>query len=331
MKMMNAVFALDGVASAVIGRRPQTTLNIFAEADVFLLHFIAERHRSFDALLILRGSHVVEKPLEDGERLLVRERNDYVRRNVVGIDVEHQVRKNPKVERVLEPAAGRVHSLVCVSCFHGADGSELLGVVAKRVRAVLRVIDFFHQAGMRDGDVVSLEIVVNVNLPVTIDDVIAAPGKLQALELEPLCLLGNLGKICRERLGFQIEIHKDELFPGFTTKRHHAHGAAVEELDAFDIGSANQAAIQRVGPAVILAAEDIFAAAAESDGSRAMSANVAEGTQFALLVANDDDWLTSDIGGEKTLGVANGALHAVHFPAGLVECSYKLPGALENA
>src|SRR5713226_9970979 len=48
MKVVNAVFALDGVAPAVIRRGAQTALNIFAETDVFLLHFIAERYRALD-------------------------------------------------------------------------------------------------------------------------------------------------------------------------------------------------------------------------------------------------------------------------------------------
>jgi len=155
---------------------------------------------------------------------------------------------------------------------------------------------------MRDGDVVALEIVVNVNLPVAIDDVVAALSKLQALELEPLCLLGNLAKIRRERLGFQIEIHEDEVFPSFAAKWNHAHGAAVEELDALDVRCADEAAVQSVGPAMILAAQNIFAAAAESDRSGTMAANVAEGAQFALPVTDDDDGFTSGIGGEKTFG-----------------------------
>ena len=49
--MMNAVFAFDGVAPTVVGGRAQAALHIFAKADVFLLHFIAEGHGAFDALL----------------------------------------------------------------------------------------------------------------------------------------------------------------------------------------------------------------------------------------------------------------------------------------
>src|SRR5258708_6537220 len=184
---------------------------------------------------------------------------------------------------------------------------------------------------MGDGYVIALEIVVYVNLPVAINDVVATFGKLQALKLETLCLLGNLTKICRERLGLQIEIHEDELFPRLAAERHHAHGAAIEELDAFDVGGADKAAIERVRPAVILATQDIFASAAESDGSGAMAADIAEGAQLALLVANDDDWFTGDVGREKTFGIGDGAFRAVYFSALLAECSDELPGALENS
>ena len=82
------------------------------------------------------------------------------------------------------------------------------------------------------------------------------------VELKFTCLLGDFAEIVGEWRGFQIEIHKDELFPGFAAQRHHAHGAAVEKFDAFNVGRADQAAIERVGPAVILATQDIFAAAA---------------------------------------------------------------------
>jgi len=121
------------------------------------------------------------------------------------------------------------------------------------------------------------------------------------------------------------------LFPGLAAEGHHAHGAAVEEFDAFDVGSADQAAIKRVGPAVILATQDIFAAAAESDGPSAMTANVAEGAQCTFLIANDDDWFTSNIGGEKAFRVSDSALRPVYFSAGLAKRADHLPGAPQDA
>jgi len=41
----------------------------------------------------------------------------------------------------------------------------------------------------------SLEVVVDVDLPIAVDDVVAALGELQAIELEPASLLRNLAKI----------------------------------------------------------------------------------------------------------------------------------------
>src|SRR5258706_14510388 len=75
----------------------------------------------------------------------------------------------------------------------------------------------------------------------------------------------------------------------------------------------------------------IFAAASERDRPGAMAANVAKSAQRSLLIADDDDWLAGNVGGEKTFGGADGALHAIHFPAGLAECSDELPNALGNA
>jgi len=92
------------------------------------------------------------------------------------------------------------------------------------------------------------------------------------------------------------------------------HGAAVEELDALDVWRADEAAIQRVGPAVILAAQNIFAAAAERDRPGAMAANVAKSAQRSLLIADDDDWLAGNVGGEKTFGVGDGCASRHSLP-----------------
>src|SRR5690349_17773549 len=184
---------------------------------------------------------------------------------------------------------------------------------------------------MRDGNVVALEIVVDVNLPIAVDHVVAALGEFQTFELEAAHLLGNLSQAGGERLGVEIEIHKDKLAPGFAAQRHHAHGAAVEEFDAIDVRRANQAAVERVGPAMILAAQNVFAAAAERDGPGAMTADIAEGAQLALLVAHDDHWLADDICREKTLRIRNSALDPIYFAASLMESTDELPGTLKDA
>ena len=153
---------------------------------------------------------------------------------------------------------------------------------------------------MRDGNVVALEIVVDVHLPVAIDDVISALDGLQAFELEAASLFGNFAEIGGKRFGVRIEVDEDELLPGFQAQRKHAHGAAVEEFDAFDVRRADEAAVERVRPAMIAAAKNIFAAAALGDGAGAMAADVAESAQRALLVADDDYRFADDIDGEES-------------------------------
>src|SRR5208282_5775591 len=212
-----------------------------------------------------------------------------------------------EIQRFLKTAAGRVEALARVLCFHSANGSELLGIVSISVGAVLRVIDFAHQAGVSDGNVVALEIVVDVNLPVAVDHIVAALDGLQAFELEAAGLFGNLAEGDEKRLGVWIEVDEDELLPSFQPQRHHAHGAAVEELDAFDVGRADEAAIERVSPAVVAAAENIFAAAALRDRAGAVAADVAEGAQRALLVAHNDDGFTDNVGCEEGLGIRDRA------------------------
>src|SRR5689334_18544786 len=329
--MVDAIFALHRIASAIISGRAQTFLNIFAEADVFLLHFIAEGNGTLDALLVFLGSDVVEEPLENGECCFVSERDDHICGDVVGINVEHEVGKNPEIQGLLQASAGSVKAIAGVFRLCRTNGRELLGIVAERVRAVLRVINFLHQAGMRDGDVVALEVIVDVNLPVAIDDVVAALGRFQAVELEAARLLGDFSQIDGEWLRLKIEIDENELAPGFAAQRHHAHSAAIEKLDAIDVRSANEAAVESVGPAVVLAAQDIFAAAAERDRARAMAAHVAEGAQLALLVAHDDDRLADNIHRKKTFWVGNRTLGSVHFATGLMQRSDELPGALKDA
>src|SRR5260370_32501944 len=200
-KMVKGVFTFHGVAPAVRGGRAQTTLNIFAEADGFLLDFVAEGHRALDALLIFFRGGIVEKPFENSERLFMRQRNDHVGGNIVGINVEHQVWENPEVESLLQSRDRSVKALGSVFGFHGADACELLGVVAESVRALLRIIHFLHQTRMRDGDVVALEIVVNVDLPVAMYDVVAALREMQAFELESTRLQLNFTEVRCKRLG----------------------------------------------------------------------------------------------------------------------------------
>src|ERR1700676_1479787 len=183
---------------------------------------------------------------------------------------------------------------------------------------------------MRDRNVVALEVVVDVNLPVAVQHVVAPLHAAKACKLESARLRRNRPENGRKRLRFQIKIDENELFPRLQPQRHHTHGAAVEELHDLHIGRANQPTIERVRPAVIAATENIFAAATLRDGPSAVAADVAEGSQRPFLVAPDQSRLAGHLRGKKRFRVGEGALHAVYFAASLAQRSNKLPGTAKN-
>src|SRR4029077_18537250 len=93
---------------------------------------------------------------------------------------------------------------------------------------------------------------------------------------------------------------------------------------------ADEFSFERVRPAVILAAHDIFAAAAEGDGPGAMAANVAERAKSSLLVADDENGLAGDFSGEISFGIGDGFHCTIYLTAGLHRGSDELPGLTKN-
>src|SRR5207253_2246364 len=87
--------------------------------------------------------------------------------------------------------------------------------------------------------------------------------------------------------------------------------------------------------AVILAAHDIFATAAESDGSGAVAAHVTERAKSSLFVAHHQERFASHIGGEKSFRIGNVFLNGLAISQGdfttrMVERADKLPGAAKD-
>src|SRR5579863_7504206 len=184
---------------------------------------------------------------------------------------------------------------------------------------------------MRDRDVIPLEIVIDVDLPVALDHVISPLSELQTVETKAPRLFGNVAEKHGERFRARVEINEDEVFPGFDAERHHAHCAAIEKLHAFDVRCPDQSTVERIGPPMVAAAQDVLAAAARRDRPRAMAAYVAKCSQPAFFVTRDDDRFACNIRREKTLGITNRALDAVDLAAVVIKRADKLPRAPKNA
>ena len=99
---------------------------------------------------------------------------------VIRIDVEHEVGEDPVIERALASSAELVAPRLASA--GGADRRDLRGIIAKRFHPVLRVIQLAEEAGMRRGQVVALQVIVDVDLPVALDDVVAADGVPQLID-----------------------------------------------------------------------------------------------------------------------------------------------------
>ena len=104
------------------------------------------------------------------------QRQDHVRRHVVLVDVEHRVREEPVVERrVLGARLAQVAPVDAdlLPRLELADRGVLLGVVAELLDPVGVVVELLEELRVRDRQVVALEVVVDVDLPVALDQVLA--------------------------------------------------------------------------------------------------------------------------------------------------------------
>ncbi len=169
---------------------------------------------------------------------------------------------------------------------------------------------------MRRGQVVALHVIVDVDLPVAGDFVIAARGEMQlagaAADFSrfPWNLAEHLGQ--RRRL--RVLIHKDERPPRLHPKLRQADLRALPDLDAFEFGLAVQTAVQRVGPRMVRAANHRRRAMAISQQRTAMAAHVGKGPQRALLVARHQDRLAGNLACQVTAGGSHGVRPAHHLP-----------------
>src|SRR6516164_2450139 len=164
---------------------------------------------------------------------------------------------------------------------------------------------------MYDRDMVALEVIVDVHLPVAIDVIIVAFGEGQAFEWKSARKLRNIAKIIGKRKSAAIEIHKNELLPGFATHRNHTHGAAIEQFDAIDFGSADEAPIERVGPSVVSAIQHASATRTLGDRTGAMPTDVAECSKNASFIADNHYGFAGNVGGEIRFRIRDGMLSAI--------------------
>src|SRR5271154_3305286 len=100
MKMTHAVFALHGKTAFIVIAGIQPSLYRLADANVFLLDLIAEVNGRLRYFRRTAFSSVSE-PFEDSQSLVVPVRENDVTTEVVRVNIQHEIRKQPIVQRAL--------------------------------------------------------------------------------------------------------------------------------------------------------------------------------------------------------------------------------------
>ena len=153
------------------------------------------------------------------------------------------------------------------------------------------------EAGMRDGDVQPVRIIVGDVLPVdrarAHRDAAERAQLLEAVGVDHR-LIGRHHRGDRGAAGF--EAHEDEAAPDFHFDRHEAALGHVERGIVEAIGHARQPTVEIVGPGVIRADQLLGTAAVAIDQPRAaVAADVCEGAHRIVGAADDEDALAEEI------------------------------------
>ena len=154
-----------------------------------------------------------------------------------------------------------------------------------RLDAIAVVVDFFVQARMDDRDVVPLEVVVDVDLPIAGELVLFAHDVAHRCTAKSRDAAGDVSEHILERRCGAVEIHEDERPPRRNGDGAKAHVGGRESFDAFHLRRAKQLALEAVGPSVVLALKRLSLATAVRDRARAVKTYVVKPTQRCLHLA----------------------------------------------
>ena len=113
--------------------------------------------------------------------MFVIDRDNDINLHVVRIEVQHEVGKDPVVERTLFAIAAQIAPIApgnSPARRQRADGRVLCGVVTERLNTVLIIVNFTKETGMGNRDMVAFQIIVYIDLPVAVHNVVTSLDQL---------------------------------------------------------------------------------------------------------------------------------------------------------
>jgi hypothetical protein len=179
---------------------------------------------------------------------------------------------------------------------------------------------------MSDRHVVALEVVVDHDLPVgrlvVLGVVVVQPVVGELLEWARQVALQqrkDAREPGRERLGVRVEVGEDQATDDLGPHREEAQLGLVQARDRAALGSADELAVEVVGPAVVGAAERLLLAGPGDQPGATVPAGVDVGADLAGAGADHDDLGGAEPADDPRAGVGH---------VGLV--GHDLPGAAED-
>ncbi len=277
-----------------------------------------ERERARELLGDAGAVGLQHVPLEARQRFLGSQRQDDVGLQIVGVEVEHQVGKDPVVEGFGRGALGEVAAVERVLVLR-ADGRVLLRVVRGRLDPIGAVVELLEELRVHDRDVVPLEVVVHVDLPVARDLVVVLLEEPHVLEGKGGGLFRNRAEHLLEGRRRGVEAYEQKRSPRLHARRGQILLRLLETAHAVPLGRGQELSIQAVGPAVIAAHERLAVARSARDGAGAVAADVGKRMQGAVVGARHDQGLVRHRAGEVVAGERD-----------LLGVTDELPGLREN-
>jgi hypothetical protein len=317
VKSVNSLFLFDAESTSGVTAGSQILLHGFADGHILDLNLITEFHRRF------RRRRVVfllwQIPFEDGQRSLGLQWQHDIQRDVVGIAVQHPVGEDPEIvgsqilERLLISAGS------CIAGLSSADGAELSHVLGMRFDRVGIEVQFPVQSRMDARQMVALQVVINVCLPIALHVIRAALEEFHFREWEFVSLPGQLTQRLKQWCRPRIKIHEHEIEPFFGSYRCQRKVLWTKPLDAFDLSGTDQRAIEVIRPSVICAAKQLARPATLSGRTGAMAAYVIETSQLLIGSADKQQRFARHFGCEVVSGIRY-----------LAAVSHDLPGSGED-
>src|SRR5437016_4019816 len=128
---------------------------------------------------------------------------------------------------------------------------------------------------MRRRDMIAFKVIIDINFPITVDDVVSPLEVFEFSEIAPKFrhIFRNVAQNLAKTGSLGIEVHEYERSPCFRSKAGQRYGCSIPVFDSLKLRLAQEPAIQRIGPPMIRAAQRGAVALTASDCARAVPAN----------------------------------------------------------